>query len=174
MPEHINILALDIATCTGFAYGSPRHGERATSGSIRFQRTHTMARFEMWLDRLMENEGITHVVFERPMDPRRMPRVTNFDTTRRLIGMCGCAEARAGVNGAECSEVDVGKVRYALLARRPQKGKGKTMVADLVKVLGYRPKDDNESDALAIWLYACGVFAPGAIRSTPLDLGGPF
>ncbi|SHE78359.1 hypothetical protein SAMN05444339_10251 [Loktanella atrilutea] len=174
------ILALDLATTTGWALGVP--GQPITSGSIRFSgstedQSIGFARYTSWIGELLSTHDVTEVCYEQPMDPRHMVNkvtgraTTNFATIRLLLGMCAITEAQARIYRVpRLTEAPVQSVRKHLLKHRPAKGQSKIAVAQMLKILGYRPVDDNEADALALILYVSAIRAPGADIATPLPL----
>lgn len=174
------ILALDLATTTGWAIGRP--GQKLRSGSQRFAARNEdqatgFARYSLWLADILATEDVTEVCYEQPMDPRHMMKngraTTNFDTIRLLLGLCAITEAEARKARVKTiTEAPVQSVRSYLLRTRPPKGEAKAQVMRMLNILGYRPGDDNEADALAIFLYASGIRAPGVDVSTPLPLRG--
>lgn len=179
--RHEPILFLDLATTTGWAVGRP--GETIRSGSIRFAKPRedqaaAFARYQVWLDNLIAADNVAEVVFEQPMDPRHMVdkktrrNLTTFDTIRKLLGLCAITEATARLAGIRVTEASVHAIRrHVLSGQRAPKGEAKRVVAARLQMLGFRPTDDNESDAIAGWLYASAIRAPGADIATPLPLG---
>ncbi|WP_056033450.1 hypothetical protein [Loktanella sp. 3ANDIMAR09] len=175
------ILALDLATTTGWAICTP--GVSMRSGSVRFagpkeDQAMAFARYSEWLDDIFRENEITAVVYEQPMDPRHMKNpktgraTTNFDTIRLLLGLCAVTEARSRICGIpRIFEAPVQSVRKHLLKGRPPKGEAKIAVARMLSILGYRPTDDNEADAIAIALFASAILEPGKDIATPLPLG---
>lgn len=178
------ILALDLATTTGWAVGRPgepirygalKLGNIANDQSLRF------ATFSAWVFDAIEKNGVERVVFEAPRDPRHMTKMnkmgqrvqlTNFSTTRMLLGLCAIAEAEARRAGIKPNEVEAGKVRKHLFSGPAPRGQNiKRAVTARLNMLGFEPQDDNAADAIAIWLYASALLAPGADVATLLPLG---
>lgn len=179
--RHDPILFLDLATKTGWAVGEP--GGQISYGSIRFARPSedqaaAFGRFSVWLDGMIGEHGVSEVVFEQPMDPRHMVdrktkrNLTSFATIRLLLGLCAITEERGRLAGVRVTETSVHSIRKHILSgQRPPKGQAKTVVAQRLKMLGYNPTDGDASDAIAGWLYASAIRAPGADIATPLPLG---
>lgn len=93
------------------------------------------------------------------MDPRHMK--TNINTARMLLGMPAVVEGLAHQTGHHrLFEASVHDVRKHLLGFRPQSGEAKRVVIGALRDRGFSPRDDNEADAIAGWLYACSVLSP--------------
>ena len=92
-----SILALDLASRTGWALGEPSD-PRPLSGSLRFAREGAsmgavFSGCRQWLSRfLAENRDIKLVVFEAPMTPQHMSGRTDPSVVRRLMGLCAVVE----------------------------------------------------------------------------------
>jgi hypothetical protein len=110
------------------------------------------------------------IVYEAPLDPRHMGKHTNLETAFMLIGLCGVAEAVAHQTGHwTVKKADAGSVRKHLIGRGIPAGEAKAHVIRAIRTIGFDPKDDNEADAIAGWIYASSILDPktGA-GSTPL------
>lgn len=153
------ILALDIASTTGWAEGLP--GERPVSGSISFKGTQPerMGAMLAFLGARLSAFRYRLVIFEAPLDPRWMGKATNFNTSRLLLGLTGVAEAVTNQTGHTPREANVGDVRIHMLGCRPKAADAKAMVTAKARALGFDPRDDNEADALMLWHYARDVIA---------------
>ncbi|MCA1776101.1 MAG: hypothetical protein LC676_10965 [Loktanella sp.] len=158
------ILFLDLARQTGWASGVP--GGRIASGSVPLASTQashgaTFAALDALLTEWIEEGGYGVVAFEAPMDPRHMGKMTTFKTTRLLLGLTAIAEAtcyRLKVRRTvECSVQDV---RKHVIGGQPTRGKAKQEVLQHMIRAGHNPRDDNEADAIAGWLYTEAILAP--------------
>lgn len=120
-------------------------------------------------------------VYEAPRDPRHMGKKTSRGAIRMLIGLPAVAEAAAyGCGVLDIREAEAATIRSFLLPPAP-KGQGrrdagqlKREVFEHIRSLGFDPKNTDEADAIAGWLYACSVLdARVGARTTPLfsDLG---
>ncbi len=154
------ILFLDIATTTGWCEGAP--GARPESGTLRLCKTggadaEAFGGLLRWLGDRLTARRYLRVVFEAPVGPG-MDRagVTNWKTKRRLIGLCAVAEAVAHSTGHPVFEASAMTIRkHVLGSGRPAEPKKAVMAA--MRLSGFDPKDDNEADAIAGWIYACSV-----------------
>lgn len=160
MAEPGGILFLDLARQAGWAYGLP--GTKCESGSVNLSpgSTEQIAAFGGVLALVAQRIAIARpkmIVYESPFDPRHMK--TTFPTARMLLGLPAVAEAVAYASGIfSIREANVNDVQYFLLNHRPKnRDAGKREIFDFVTALGYAPADDNESDAIAGWLYACSI-----------------
>lgn len=157
------ILALDIATTTGWAEGLP--GDRPVSGSIRLAQpgsSHGAIYGAMlaFLGARLSAFRYRAVVFEAPLDPRWKGAMTNTNTARVLLGLPAVAEAVAHQTGHyNVREVTSREVRKHMLGITPKAAVAKPLVVAKARELGFAPKDDNEADALLIWHYARDVLA---------------
>lgn len=167
-----SILALDIATRTGFAFGRP--GEFPRSGSVRLApqgASNGMIGRGMlrWLTDFLAVNPVGALYYEVPLDPRHMGNKTNFATARVLLGLPFLVETIAEARGIfKLREAGVQDVRKHFVGEARPKDK-KAAVLARCRQLRWAPEDDNAGDALALWDFACAIEAPGtAIATTPL------
>jgi len=175
MRENGAILALDIATRTGWAYGKP--GELPLSGSERLapagSSNGAVGRGLLrWLTDFTKVNAVAALYIEAPMNPQIMGGKTTFGTARMLIGLCFLAETVAEARGIYfIREANVQDVRKHFLGKARPKDKKREVMARC-KALGWDHTDDNEADALALWAYACAVEAPRTGHATAPLFGG--
>ena len=155
-----SVLALDLATQMGWCEGAP--GEKPTSGTVRLAppgsgSAAVLGGLVGWLGQRLTTFRYRMVVFEAPLDPRWQKQPRSEKTARMLIGLCGITEGVCHQTGHRVMEANVQDVRKHVLGVRPQKGEGKPMVMKQLKTLGYAYRDDNEADAIALWLYATAL-----------------
>src|SRR5262245_23437780 len=91
------ILALDLASVTGWACGAPGQGV-PRSGSIRFARVGAsmgaiFSGCAQWLRDFLTVQEVSLIVFESPMEPGFMTGKTNASTIRVLMGLPAIVEA---------------------------------------------------------------------------------
>lgn len=159
------VLFLDLATTMGWCEGLP--GERPVSGTKRLapEGSQPAAVFGGMLDFLatrLTTFRYRMIVYEAPMDPRHMK--TNVNTARILLGLPAMVEGVAHQTGHySLREANVNDIRKALLGYIPRRAKGdkpgaqKAPVIAELRARGFDPKDDNEADAIAGWLFACSL-----------------
>jgi Holliday junction resolvasome RuvABC endonuclease subunit len=144
------ILALDLGTTTGWAIWQQREPSasyQVCSGTISLKNDRFQGggmrylRFRNWLDDLNYNREITSVYFEE------VRRHIGTDAAHVYGGFLGTLTAWCEDHNLPYQSVPVSHIK------RQVTGKGnasKQEVIEAVRALGYRPKDDNEADALAI------------------------
>lgn len=156
MSEHI--LALDLSTQTGWAYGvigaTPRSGTvtLAKPGASHGEIGRGFLRW--FLDFVTVNEVDT-LFYEVPADPRFMGSKTTFKTARILIGLPFLLETAAGSRGINrIIETTVHDARKFFLGKSPRGGQGKDLVQAKCRALGWKFEDHNAADALCVWAQA--------------------
>jgi hypothetical protein len=166
-----NVLALDIATTTGWAHGKP--GSVPTFGSIRFgkaggARGNAYRQMRTWLDLFCSAHATALVVFESPAVPMIMHGRTNIDTVKLLVGFAEHLEEWAqGV--VELREASVQQVRSHFIGRNFKSLVAKGMTIERCRSLGWAVNNSDEADACALWDYQiCHLRPDLAARTTPL------
>lgn len=159
MPPTAQILALDLATTTGWALGTV-HDPAPLCGSIQIAAADaSLGRlFSNWRDFLHDflsaNPEIRIVVFEAPMDPTLMHGKRRPGTARKLIGLCAVTEELLYTLGRyDVREAQVSAVRCHFIGRNYRRAMAKALTTKRCRQLGWAPQDDNAADALALWDY---------------------
>ncbi len=150
----MSLLALDLGTHTGVAYGDAGiaasrvecetwdlpSGGREDVGPILFA---FRQRLE---DRLMR--GISVLVFEAPFVPKKFAAP---DQTRRAFGMAALCEEAAYARRIPCFEVVTSTIKkeFAHHGRAD-----KSMMIAAAKRRGFIVRNDHEADAAACWMHA--------------------
>jgi hypothetical protein len=169
------VLALDIATRTGFALG--RVGEQPAFGSIRFGKSSSDDNVIFgaaldWTSRFLEPQPRPDLLaLEALLPPTAMGGKTTAAVRDRLAGLHGVIRGVASLRGiARIEDYAVGSVRQHFIGDRKAKrdvAKRETMRRCLQ--LGWNSVDDNAADALATWSYCCSLIDPRlALRTVPL------
>jgi Holliday junction resolvasome RuvABC endonuclease subunit len=162
----MNILAIDIGTQTGWARSS-RAGT-VTSGSESFAPRRMEAAGQRWLkfraflaeQRLQAGE--IHAVYYEEVMAHGTKQKPNTIAAHVYGGFLACLEMWCAANNVPLRPVGVGQVK------KHWTGKGnadKAVMCETARARGFRPKDNNEADALAILSLAQhleGVAAPAA------------
>lgn len=170
------ILALDLASRTGWANGCPSDAT-PRSGSVRFAREGAsmgvlFAGCRQWLsDFLATDPDIKLIVFEAPMTPQQMAGRTTADIMRRLSGLCAVVEELACTRGGYAvREARVSDVRAHFIgSNRHKRDQAKALTISACHRLGWAPSDDNAADALALWHYQASILDPQlAVQTSPL------
>lgn len=143
----MNILALDIATKTGWAQ---MENNAITSGVyevpfIREDLGRAGTQFSLWLFDRLNLRLCDMLVIEKPF------KGPNADTTYRLFGLAFTAHTIANEAGKRRHEVSP-KTLKKFTTDNGNASK-KDMIA-AVREWGFDPQDDNEADALALLTYA--------------------
>lgn len=175
MPHNPRILALDLASKTGWAVGYPAD-EKPRSGSVRFAREGAamgavFAGCRQWLNDFLATENdVKLVVFEAPMVPQHMAGRTSAEIIRVLIGLCAIVEELTYARGYDVREARVSDVRNHFIgSNRHKRKEAKSLTAEACYRLGWRPTDDNAADALALWHYQAAILNPDlAVQTSPL------
>lgn len=182
-----DILALDIASCTGWCFGAP--GGKPTYGSQKLapegastaERGAAMIR---WLTPMIQGMRPRTLVFEAPLAPSSMAGKTTANTARVLLGLPLVVESVAYLLGVwDIWEANVQDVRQHFIGRRTvvgakladgkrKPGAAKPLVIARCIELGYMPADDNAADAVALWSYACAIRKPSTGTTTTPLFGG--
>jgi len=144
----MNILALDLATKTGWALETDENRgsgvqefilKRGESPGMRF------LRFRAWLAEIKKNAGkIDLVVFEQAHH-------RGGAATQLCVGLCTDALAFAAEIGAETMPVHSGTLKKWATGKG---NAGKKAMIEAAKGLGYHPIDDNHADAALLLEYA--------------------
>lgn len=168
------IVALDIATNTGWSVGRPSDA-RPISGSVRLKKPEdipqvafrNMERFmlETILKGHCFGEEPALVVYEAPINPGAMMNMGNgADAVILAWGLVGALEASVGRFGLRSEAANVQTVRkhFTGVARHGARAEAKSAVIQRCRTLGYMKPDDraddNRADALAVWDWAAHRF----------------
>lgn len=185
------ILALDVATTTGWAYGMP--GDRPAFGHFRSGKPRdaageVLAQFRVWLDRCCAKSQPRMVVFEAPYVPRFAPKKVRTKTgqvisttpssstpidiyvVRRLFAMCGLVEMIAHERGLPCREEQSNVICRHFTGNGSWGGREnkKAATQKMCAVYGWPDVSEDEADALALWVYAEAVLFPKTRSAGPL------
>lgn len=168
----MQMLALDLATKLGWAYGDTEAGE-PVSGSFQLPKSGVelgpfLAAYGQWLQPMVQKHGIEIIVMEEPIMPNGM---TQMATLLKLYNLIGTTE-----RGAYAWAVPVRQVPASTWKKyfcgKGNVGKSTKPYPPIVRCheLGWEHiKDDNEADALGLWCYSAGVISPrSAVRFDPL------
>lgn len=153
-----NVLALDLATQTGWA--SRNDNGSITFGSFRLPKTGDnvgayLSAFHHWLIEIVDlfDKPSLTVVFEAPI----LPKTTGIKVVRKLQGLAGHTEFICDQMGVKsCMEVNNKSVRKHFIGNGGAKrDDAKRMTIEQCTKRGFRPQNDDEADALAVLDYAC-------------------
>lgn len=167
------ILALDLASVTGWAVGEP--GGKPVHGSIRFASAGAsheaiFAEAMVWIVQVYEEYEPKTVVWESPMPTSFNRGRTNINTTTILFGLPAIIGSVAYLRGMyDIRKADTKDVRMHFIGCNPKRAKAKPLVMRQCRAMGWEVIDDNEADALATWHYMSSLLEPKlAMAPTPL------
>jgi len=169
------ILALDLATRTGWARGAP--GQRPVSGSVQFGKPEAsnnavFAHALTWTSTFLESKPRPTVIIIEGLLPYYAKQGETSQRTRdRLSGLHAIVRAAAHLHGIyEISTAGAQQVRRHFIGDGSlQRDAAKRAVIHRCNKLGWNPVDDNAADALALWSFACGLLDPEwSLKLSPL------
>lgn len=155
------ILALDFGTRTGVAYGGPDARPTLETWIMPAGGGEDVGEFAGVfadkLDELLSEHAFDCLTFEAPFvairyrDPvRKQGPYLQLPQIRRAYGMAAIVESVAHRHGIDCFEV------VTVTLKKDFTGSGRSKKPDMMcmaELIGFAPKNDNEADALACWLY---------------------
>ena len=165
-----NVLALDLATVSGWAHGKP--GAMPKFGHERFARSGESRavaynRFRLWLSLFCSAHRTDLICFESPV-ATFLPN-TGITTIKLLIGLCEHLEFWALEHEIELREASVSAVRAHFIGRNLKSAIAKPLVMARCRERGWMAETHDESDALSLWDYQISCLRPEiGTRSTPL------
>jgi hypothetical protein len=168
------ILALDLTTQTGWAYGRP--GETPQFGSLRFgrpgeDRASKYRTFRNWLSLHLTTHPADLIVFESSATASTMSGKTTMDTIKWLVGLCEHLEEFC-FDRVELREAMTSQVRAHFLGSNPKRDEAKAKTMQRCREYGWEVSNDDEADALALWVYQVSHLRPDlAAKLTPLFYG---
>lgn len=171
----MRVLALDLATCTGFALGSLADGV-IEYGSHRLPKTGEdvglfLIHHRDTLDRLIARTKPDELIFESPA--LFGAKKTTLATLRKLYGLAGVTEMVAMEAGITCFEENIETITTHFLGKGPgvpRRGDArKEATVKRCRERGWPTRDDNQADALALLDLALALKDPArAMDATPL------
>ena len=179
------VLALDLASQTGVCWGAV--GETPRFMTVRFTREgeaasidgcwEASARVIQWAADFTKVEQIDHVVIEAPIPEQALGHSTNAWSTMLKMFIIGTMGGALKCRGIPVTDANIGAVRVHVLGRgngRLKKELAKPAVMRVCRALGWTPKNNDESDAGALFLFQSSRLAPRlAHRCDPISLGIP-
>lgn len=153
------ILTLDLATELGWCLGRP--GDEPRWGAFRLPKTGKDAgafgaAFHRWLYPFLKEELPELVVFEAPLQGGFGQ--STFATKYKLQGLCFNAETLCRLMNIRVYQVDAGTWKSAIIGtNRFNKQSKPYPPIEACAQRGFRISNDNEADAVCLWLYTLGV-----------------
>ena len=166
------IMALDLATKAGFAYGPPH--EPPVSGSHRLKDgedppARAYKRLAQWMRDQFCLEIPEAVFVEKPI-AFLSGGGSNSSTIVMLNALVAVAHGICGCYGVRCVEVPVASVRKRLLGRARVEGDPKRLTLENLKMRGLLKPDCfdlDESDAVAIHAFASSEYFKKQMELAP-------
>src|SRR6188508_1907405 len=151
------VCALDIATVTGFAFGTPDDAE-PTIGSVKFGSAGANADAVFcaaltWSQRFFRDYKPDLLAIEDLLPAEAMRGKTQKHVRDRLAGLHACIRGNARAAGIfDVVVVSVGDIRQHFLGIRGGKGAAaKLETMRRCKALGWPVQSTDEADACAVW-----------------------
>lgn len=169
------VLALDLASVSGWAYGEP--GGVPLHGTIRFasvgaSHEAVFANAVHWMSRMIVDHPIDLVCWEAPLAASFKRGTTTVNTTTLLYGLpavIGAVAYNAGIH--DFYKADTKAVRLHFIGGNPPRTVAKRLTKYQCVKMGWNVQDDNEADALATWSYMCSLLEP-KLAVLPMPLFG--
>lgn len=176
MSEPMTIMALDLATESGWAIGSTDR-QKPRFGSERFAKrgqgpAEVGKSFFIWLSDMTRLDKIDGLYIERPMHPAVASRIgTTAETNFILVGLPFLAGTIAACRGIPVVRyVDAKDVKGYFTGQKTFKDAfdheankiiksrevGKRATVNRCHQLGLPVQNDNQADACALWFYGAG------------------
>jgi hypothetical protein len=158
------VLALDLASVTGWAVGEP--GGTPAHGSIRFASAGAsheaiFAAALKWISDKITFYAPGMIVWEAPMATSFRRGNTNTNTTTLLFGLPAIVGAVAYLREVyDVRKAYTKDVRQHFIGQNAKGHIGKKLVIRQCRAMGWSVSDDNEADALATWHYMCSLIEP--------------
>lgn len=156
---HVRVLALDLATNTGWACGSTE-GTPVSHGICAMPKTGEdigwfLSHFRAWLLEAIDEMEPDQIVFEMPI----MPEKTSIATLRKLYSLAGVTELVARDRKILVTEANLNEIRghFIGIKQAPKdvpKDKRRKWIKDKViaecRKRGFSVSGDDDADALAL------------------------
>lgn len=155
----MRITALDLGASSGVAFGSSNQAPVFVTWNLRAPTLAERGRrlFEFFTDHLLRFEP-DRVYIEAPMNLAAMGKVnTSSDAIASLYGYSAIAQMVCSIHGIEPQLIGVQVVRKHFLGFVPRRGEGKKRAMERCRQLKWKPTNENESDAAALFDYACAL-----------------
>lgn len=145
----MRILALDPATTTGYA--SDKGSGILKLGVLgKTERPEKLLKFYEYIHNTVKKEGITHIAYERPGGSHYNSVVSHASLEAMILLVCQMRGLYyIGYSASTIKKFITGSGKAS-----------KDEVIEAVRKLGYKPVDDNEADAIAIFLLAKNDLTP--------------
>ncbi len=170
------IVSFDLATKTGVAYGYI--GGRPTLETWKLEgktRPYRLYDLQQRVEAFLADNAIDLVGYEKPLPLRALLNIGSLDETIQMLRSCiGIVEAATAKFKLPVATWTAQEARKGVIGTgKFPHGLAKKKVMEYAWMLGYRPDDDNQADALIGFLYQSGRMNPRiAHLSTPMFAAG--
>jgi len=158
------ILALDVATNTGFCSGElARHGKVlwADSGEVNFKmkrgegRGMRFVRFRKWFTEMLDNIGPDIVVYEQA-------HMRGGPATEALVGLTTIVIEMCDMMGMDYTTVHTGQLKKHATSKGNASKAEMILAANRLSFVTKKIKGDDEADAVHIFDWARDQYGPGS------------
>lgn len=131
------------------------------------------ARAIEWIAYLTKVERFDRAVIEAPIPERALGSHTNAWATALKFALIGSLGGALRLRQIDLRFGNIQRVRKFVIGHGNIKSeRAKPAVMRVCRALGWTPKNNDEGDAAALWLWACGEVAPRLTpRLDPISLG---
>lgn len=169
-----DILAIDLATVAGIARG--KVGAEPIAETITFAKAGArddavFAAALKWASAYLKADIPDLIIIEQMLPPQAMSGRTSRAVRDRLAGLHAVIRGVAYLRGChQISTATVGDIRAHFIGERSfRRDEAKAAVFERCQKLGWNCEDENQSDALALWSYACALIDPTwSLKVSPL------
>ena len=154
------ILALDVASTTGFCHGVA--GGPIFFGSHRMSppgagHAEVQLAFWRWTADMIGAISPKIIAVEAPLDPRGIPKTTNPETFKLLIALAESVAAVAWGRGIyDVRYIPPSEVRRHFIGKNPKRDEAKRLTMRQCKLLGHNVMTDDQADAIALHDFMSG------------------
>lgn len=154
------ILALDVATTTGFCHGEA--GGKIYFGSHRVcppgaSHGEIQLAFWRWTADMIGAVSPKIIAVEAPLDPRAVAKTTNPETFMLLIALAESVAAVAWGRGIYNVRYErASDIRRHFIGKNPKRDEAKRLTMRQCKLLGHTVQTDDQADAIALHDYVSG------------------
>jgi crossover junction endodeoxyribonuclease RuvC len=168
------VLALDLATVTGFCIGKPGtdfpHYGKVRFGSESCSRKALFGSALRFINETLTTHKPDAVVFEEPLHFGLRRNKSREGNDELAYGLPAIVQAVCFLRGVyDVQQRRTVDVRRFFLGDNPKREIAKRETIGRCVTLGFNVTDDNTADAIALWFYECARIDPRtALRTSPL------
>lgn len=169
------VIALDLATKTGFAISRPETPDQPLHGTVNFgaqRRGGVFLNFAQWFQPLLKLEQPDLVVYEATwLNPAR-DRGDSTEVAMKLLGLAAWCEGLCERAHVECRMAAIADVRQHFIGTsRISRADAKRAAIRMCQMQKWNPADDNAAEALGILSYTLACLRLPGVARPPLFAG---